>query len=177
MYVTQYPINTAPMLSIWTMICLIPPIDVELVGGRSHKMDKYYPPCFYAFLTENLILTHYMITAWWKKRLDGLENYITHPGATEKLVVMRKTWITWATPIPVVGSRILQKFLEFLRDSDILRIPEGGTGCQGILWYYLEPTLKKSQQNLIPQQDIRSGTKGSLTPSTLTSTYTLSATP
>ena len=36
---TQYPINISSMLKIWTKICLIPPMDVELMGGYRHTRE------------------------------------------------------------------------------------------------------------------------------------------
>ena len=74
--VTQYPVNTASMLGICTNNFIIPPTDAELMGRCRRKRWIYSHPCLEASPKENLTLTHYMLTAWWLKRLDGLGHYI-----------------------------------------------------------------------------------------------------
>ena len=37
----QYPINVASIIGIWTINCLIPPTDVELMGGHRRTSEEY----------------------------------------------------------------------------------------------------------------------------------------
>ena len=44
---------------------------------------------------KNLILNHYMISAWWLNMMDGTEHYVIHPGAIENLLTMANNLITF----------------------------------------------------------------------------------
>ena len=62
--VTPYPVKNASMVGVWNMNFLITPIDSEPLSKHSHKRERDSPTYLLAFPKENLILTHYMLTAW-----------------------------------------------------------------------------------------------------------------
>ena len=68
----QYPIKVISILGIWTINCLIPPMDKELVGRHRRRRKVHESLCIRAFPNENLILANYMLSAWWLNLLDGL---------------------------------------------------------------------------------------------------------
>ena len=72
----QYPIKVASILGIWTIKCLIPLTDVELMGRHRRMREGHDYPFIRSFPKENLILTHYMLSAWWLHLLDGLGLYV-----------------------------------------------------------------------------------------------------
>ena len=47
-----------------------------------------------SFPKENLILMHYMLSAWWLHLMYGLGHYVIHPGAIEQVLVMTKNIMT-----------------------------------------------------------------------------------
>ena len=94
----QYPINIAFILGIWTTNFVITPMEAELMGGHS-------------FPKENLILTLYMINAWWLHLLDGLGHYFIHPGTVAQIMVMTNnitdlvyTYVKLVSRIPLTFS-------------------------------------------------------------------------
>ena len=58
------------------------------MGGHQHPSYGYKPECLKLFKNKYLILTHYMISAWWMNFMEGLGQYIIRPGAFEKVIVM-----------------------------------------------------------------------------------------
>ena len=118
------------MLGICTNNFIIPPTDAELMGRCRRKRWIYSHPCLEASPKENLILTHYMLTAWWIKCLDGLGNYIIFPGSMEQLLVMTTNLntlgYTYATrrlkkPPDILG--ILQRITHPLYPRERHRMP------------------------------------------------------
>ena len=85
---TQYPIMIKFILGIWTTNCLIPPTDAGLIGGHRRTRERYESLLLRSFPTENLILTHYMLSAWWLHIMNGLGNYVIRPGEIEQVLVM-----------------------------------------------------------------------------------------
>ena len=77
--ITLYPINITSIVGIWKTDCLIPPVNAELMGRNRRKKEGHYSLCLRDFPKENLILTHYMLSAWWFHLLDGLGNNVIHP--------------------------------------------------------------------------------------------------
>ena len=84
----HYPIKNTSILGICTTNYLIPPIYTELMGGHIHmrKGDNYL--CLRDFPKDNLILKHYMISAWRFQLLDGLGYYAICSGAVAQNLVM-----------------------------------------------------------------------------------------
>ena len=78
---TQYPTTITSVLGIWATNCLLPPTDVELMVGhrRTREVDDSQQPR--PFPDQNPIITHYMLSAWWLRLLDGLGNHSIRPGA------------------------------------------------------------------------------------------------
>ena len=68
----QYPIKVESILGIWKINCLIPPTDAELMARHGRTSEGHESICIRAFPKENLILTHYMFSAWWLNLLDRL---------------------------------------------------------------------------------------------------------
>ena len=52
----------------------------ELVGGNMRMREVHDSLCLRAFPKDNIILTHYMLSAWWLHITDGLLHYIICPG-------------------------------------------------------------------------------------------------
>ena len=50
--------------------------------------------CFWDVPEYNLILTYYMLIAWWLQLLDGLGHYFIRPGAVVQILVMTNSIIT-----------------------------------------------------------------------------------
>ena len=70
----QYPTKFASILVIWTINCLIPPTDVELMGRHRRRREGHDSLQIRAFSNDNIIPTHYMLSAWWLHLLDRLVN-------------------------------------------------------------------------------------------------------
>ena len=80
---TQYPINIASILGIWTSNCLIPSTEAELMVGCRCTRKGCYLLLLRAFPKKILILAHYMLSAWWLKLLGGMVNYVILSGLFE----------------------------------------------------------------------------------------------
>ena len=76
----QYPINIAFILGIFTTNLLIPPTYAQLIGGYRHTWEGDEYLCLRSFPKYNLILTRYMLIAWWLHLLDGLGHYAIRRG-------------------------------------------------------------------------------------------------
>ena len=75
----QYSIKVASILRIWTSNLLIPLIDVELMVRHRLMREGHDSLCIRYSPKENLILTHYMLSAWWLHILDELVQYAIRP--------------------------------------------------------------------------------------------------
>ena len=175
--VTQYLIKTVSILGIWKMNCLIPPTDAELMGGCRHKKERYYPTYLEAYHKKNLILTHYMLIAWWLNILDWQGHYTIHPGSMEQLLLMTKNLTTLGY---TYAAPMIKKPPEILGIVQILTHPPDTRGRHRTPRHNMAfsgTNTQNYQSNLTPQQYIHSGTQGALTPSTLTLTSAQSTTP
>ena len=90
----QYPIKIASILGIWTTNFLIPPTDVELMGGHRRTREGDDSIFLRALPKENIILAHYMLSAWWLHLLDGLGPYGIRQGEVSKIMVMTNNIMT-----------------------------------------------------------------------------------
>ena len=90
----QYPIKISSILGIWTTNCLIPPTDAEMIGGHRQTRDEDNSLCLKTFSKENLIFTHYMISAWWLHIIYGLVHYVIRPRAIEQVMVITNNIMT-----------------------------------------------------------------------------------
>ena len=90
----KYPINISSILGIWTINCLIPPMDAELMDGHIRTRDVYDLLYLMDFHKENLTLTHYMLGAWWLYFLDGLVHYCIHTGSIKQVLVTTNNIMT-----------------------------------------------------------------------------------
>ena len=61
---------------------------MELMGGHRHTRDGYESLCLRDLPKDNLILTLYMLSAWWLHLLDGLGHYVIPLGEFSKILVM-----------------------------------------------------------------------------------------
>ena len=77
----QYPIKVAYILGIWKMNCLIPPMDAELMNRHRCAREEHDSICIRSFPKYNIILMHYMMSAWCLHILDVLGHYIIRPGS------------------------------------------------------------------------------------------------
>ena len=80
---TQYPINISSILGIWETKFPIPQIDTELMVGCRFTMKGDESLCLRAFPKENLILAHYILSAWWLHLMEIMVHYVVQPGEIE----------------------------------------------------------------------------------------------
>ena len=66
----KYPIKVASILGISKINCLIPPMNYELMGRHRSVREVHGSIYSRAVPKDNLIVTHYMISAWWLHLLD-----------------------------------------------------------------------------------------------------------
>ena len=84
----RYPIKITSILGIWTTDCLIPPTDAKLMGRNRRAREVNNSLCLGAFPKKNLILTHYMLSAWWLQIMDVLGHYLIHLEVMKQVLVM-----------------------------------------------------------------------------------------
>ena len=72
------------------------PTNGNRTDGRTqtHEVERDDYPCIRYFPKENLIIVHYIISAWWLHLLEGLLHYVIHPGAIEQVLVITNNIIT-----------------------------------------------------------------------------------
>ena len=90
----QYPINIVSILGIWNKNFLILLLYADIMGGHICTREVYDPLCLRSFPEENLILTHYMLSALWLNLLDGLGHYVILPGAIGQVLATTNNIMT-----------------------------------------------------------------------------------
>ena len=88
----QYPIMITYILGIWTTNFLIPPTDAEMMGGHRRTGEGDYYLCLRSFPKYNLILIHYMISAWWLHHLERLVYYVQFLVMTNNITTLGYTY-------------------------------------------------------------------------------------
>ena len=121
----QYPINITYILKFFTIKCLIPPTDAELMGRHRPTREKHTSLLIGDFPKENIILVHYMLSAWWLHLLDGLGHYIIWSVAIACILMMNNNTMTLCY---TYAKRRLKNLLGiFFQIAHIIRL---------ILWIY-----------------------------------------
>ena len=69
-------------------------MDVELMGGHRRTREVDDSLCLRAFPRDNIILTHYMLSAWWLHLLDRLGHYVIRPEEVAHIIVMTNNNMT-----------------------------------------------------------------------------------
>ena len=64
------------------------------MGRHRLTREGNYSLCIRALPKENLILTHYMLSAWWLYLLDRLGHYVIHPGAIAQIIMISNNIMT-----------------------------------------------------------------------------------
>ena len=82
----QYLIKIALILVIWERNCLISPTEEDLMGGIRLTREGYGHQQLRVFPKQNLILIHYMLSAW--HIMDGLGSYVLQLGTIEQVLVI-----------------------------------------------------------------------------------------
>ena len=59
------------------------------MGGHICTRKVHDSLCLRSFPKENIILTNYMLSAWWLHLLDRLGHYIIHPGEVAHIMVIK----------------------------------------------------------------------------------------
>ena len=86
--VTQYPIKIASILRFWATNFLIPTMDTEFMGGFRCTSEGDDSLCLKALSKKNLILTHYMLSAWWLQIMYVLGHNFIHLEVMKQVLVM-----------------------------------------------------------------------------------------
>ena len=84
----KYPIMIKSILGIWASNCLIPPKDTKLMGGQRHMGERDDCLCLRASPEDDIILTHYMISAWWSHLMGVLGHYVICLGVVKQIFLM-----------------------------------------------------------------------------------------
>ena len=84
----QCLVKVVSIIWIWTINCLIPPTDTELMGRHRLTREGHDYLCISPPPKENIILAYYMLSAWWLNILDGIGHYVIRPGEIYQIIMM-----------------------------------------------------------------------------------------
>ena len=73
------------------------------MGRHRHTREGHESLCIRAFPKENIILTPYIIIAWYLHLLDGLGHYVILPGAIMQILMMTNNIMT----LPCTRKRLM----------------------------------------------------------------------
>ena len=86
--VVKYIIIFESVLGIWTLNWLIPSSHVEMTRRWRRTREEYASQCLKEFPKNDIILTHYMLIAWWIYLIAGLGYYVIWTRKKDKVMLI-----------------------------------------------------------------------------------------
>ena len=109
----KLPIKITSVLWIWTLKCVILPMDIELMDGHCCMREGDTWQYLSNSPNQGLVLTHYMLSAGWIQLLVVLGHYVIHYTEDKQVTVMTASLLDLGTSSSERGHIFRPWFVSF----------------------------------------------------------------